>query len=409
MNSVSVSTVSVVEDHNDKEPPSSTVNPKSVNFYNKYFSNTTDKEWLDYKWQLKNRITTKEQLEKIIELSESEKQALNLHKENLPLGMTPYYMSLIDNDINDPIRKCVVPRIDETIISPEESIDPLDENHQNPVSCIVHRYPDRVLFLATKFCSSSCRYCTRARIINEEQERTCEKTEWDNGFEYIKSHPEVRDVLISGGDPLTMTDSKIEYILSNLRKIEHVEIVRIGTKIPAVLPQRVTPELVNILKKYHPLFMSVHFTHPNELTEESKKACEMLADAGIPLGSQTVLLKGVNDNSDILGKLFKGLLRQRVRPYYLYAGDKIVGSSHFRTKIELGINIMKDLQGKVSGYAIPKFIIDLPQGMGKVPVLYNYIKKYGEEMEIENYEGYITTYSNSWLLHTLKDSGFSWH
>jgi lysine 2,3-aminomutase len=350
---------------------------------------------LDWKWQTKNRITTKEKLEEILTLTDSEKQVFDLHKKNLPLAITPYYASLISNDVNDPIRKCVVPRIDETVIAPEESEDPLGEDHQSPVSCIVHRYPDRVLFLSTKRCQVNCRYCTRSRIVGEHQCFKSDTTEWNKAFEYIQSHKEIRDVLVSGGDPLTLSDNKLEYILSNLRKIEHVEMIRIGTKIPAVLPQRVTPELCNILKKYHPLFMSLHFTHPVELTTETSKACTMLADAGIPLGSQTVLLKGINDNAETLGKLFKGLLKIRVRPYYTYIADLIVGSGHFRTNVETGINIFKELQGKISGYAIPKLIVDAPKGMGKIPVQYNYIKEInGKSLTMENYEGKIMEYRN---------------
>lgn len=378
----------------DKEPPSS----NSKEFYEKFFPNSTLSDWSDWKWQMKNRITTKEKLEEILTLTDSENQVFDLHKENLPLAITPYYASLISQNKDgkfDPIRKCVVPRIHETVISPEEAEDPLGEDHQSPVSCIVHRYPDRVLFLSTKLCSNNCRYCTRSRIVGEHQCFKSDTEEWDKAFEYIKSHTEIRDVLVSGGDPLTLSDDRLEYILSNLRKIEHVEMIRIGTKIPAVLPQRVTPELCNMLKKYHPLFMSLHFTHPVELTPETSKACTMLADAGIPLGSQTVLLKDINDNAETLGKLFKGLLKIRVRPYYTYVCDLIVGSSHFRTNVETGINIFKELQGKISGYAIPKLIIDAPNGMGKIPVQYNYIKECnGRSITLENYEGKIMEYKN---------------
>lgn len=378
----------------DSEPPSSNPSKEeppgtSCHFYSRYFPGSTPQDWADWKWQIKNRVTTKEQLEKFIVFTDSERQILDLHKENLPLAITPHYLSIIDlDDVNDPIRKCVVPRIEETHIAPEEAEDPLGENHQSPVSCIVHRYPDRVLFLATKFCSSNCRYCTRSRIVSEHQCLTSSHEEWDRGFKYIADHPEIRDVLVSGGDPLTMTDSQLEYIISNIRKIGHVEMIRIGTKIPAVLPQRVTPELLEMIKKYHPVYMSVHFTHPNELTPETAKACNMLANAGIPLGSQTVLLKGVNDKPEIMSKLFTGLLKIRVRPYYMYACDLITGSSHFRTSIKTGLNIIQNIRGYISGYGVPQFIIDAPNGGGKIPILPEYVKGYdGDKLLLKNYKG----------------------
>lgn len=385
----------------EKEPPGSRskhipTSQRSAAFYKKFFPNSNEKQWRNWKWQIRNRITSKKKLSEIFSLTKDENAILSLHGENLPLSITPYYASLIDTDNPyDPIRKCVVPSIQETYHSVEETEDPLGEDHQSPVKCIVHRYPDRVLFLVTKFCSNNCRFCTRSRIVGEHVEFSSTKMEWDNAFEYIRNHPEVRDVLISGGDPLTMSNEKIEYLLSNLRKIPHVEMIRIGTKVPAVLPQRITPKLMRVIKKYHPIFMSVHFTHPVELTEESTYACNMLANSGVPLGSQTVLLKGVNNNTEIMRKLFTGLLKVRVKPYYTYIADKVTGSGHFRTTVEEGIDIFKCLQGKISGYAIPKLIIDLPNGMGKVPVMYNYIQGVNNnKITIENYENKVVEYFN---------------
>jgi lysine 2,3-aminomutase len=274
------------------------------------------------------------------------------------------------------------------IISPEEQADPLHEESTSPVPHIVHRYPDRVLFLATGFCSAYCRYCTRTHMVSKKDKCHSNKSEWDVALDYIRSHPEIRDVLISGGDPLTLSDSRLEYLLSQIRAIQHVEIIRIGTKVPVVLPQRITPGLVNMLKKYHPLLMSIHFTHPDELTEETAHACKKLANAGIPLGSQTVLLKGINDSVEVFTKLVHELLKVRVRPYYLYQCDPIPGSSHFRTPVEKGLELIKGLRGFTSGYAIPHFVIDAPGGGGKIPLLPDYVKGKNEDgYLLINFEG----------------------
>lgn len=378
----------------EKEPPSSNQNYYSLhtNFYQKHFPKSSINDWQDWKWQLKNRIITHDKLSEFINFNKKERDNF---KGNLPLSITPYYLSLINSeDINDPLRKTCVPSSKELIHSPEEESDPLDESHQSPVKYIVHRYPDRVLFLASNFCSTDCRYCTRSRIISESNCNTSQD-DWNKGFQYIKDHPEIRDVLISGGDPLTLSNENIEFLLSNIRQIEHVEMIRIGTKIPAVLPQRITPELLNILKKYHPLFISLHFTHPNEFTSECKRACENLADIGIPLGSQTVLLKDINDDHNILRKLFTGLLKYRVRPYYLYNCDLVSGTKHFRTSIGKGLEIMKLLRGYISGYAIPQFIVDLPKGGGKIPLLPNYIELIGNKTILfKNYRGEVIEYVN---------------
>lgn len=338
-----------------------------------YYSDIKDEEWNDWKWQLKNRIKNLKQLEKILILKEEEKEVfLNTRGMNLPLSITPYYLNTIDIlNKNDVIRKCVVPTIDEFKTYKEESEDPLNEHNSEVVSNIIHRYPDRVLFLVTNFCSVNCRYCTRSRMIQENT--PLNKKYWDIGLNYIKEHKEIRDVLISGGDPLTLEDNDIEYLLSELKKINHVEFIRIGTKVPVVMPQRITPNLLSILHKYNdPLFISIHFTHPNEITPEVKKACNDLANAGIPLGSQTVLLKSINNDPIVLKKLYHELLKIRVRPYYLYQCDLILGSKHFRTTVDEGINIIKNLRGFTTGYAVPQYVIDAPGGGGKVPILPDY-------------------------------------
>jgi len=338
-------------------------------------SNDYDEKWNDWKWQIQNSITTYEQLKKY-NISFDE----DIENLNLPIRTTPYFLSICHN--NKKLLKTIIPSIDETIISEGESEDPLGEEGDRKNECIIHRYPDRVLFLSTNFCSSNCRYCTRSRIINNNQSNT---KKWQIGIDYIKCHPEVRDVLISGGDFLTLPDDKIEYLLSEIKKIEHVEIIRIGTKIPVVLPMRITDELVNILKKYHPLFMSIHFTHANEITNDVKIACEKLANAGIPLGSQTVLLKDVNNTVEEMSTLMKKLLQIRVKPYYLYTCDQINGSKHFRCKIEEGLNIIIGMRGFISGYAIPTFVIDLPEGGGKFPLLPDKYNKNGNKYCFKNY------------------------
>ena len=285
------------------------------------------------------------------------------------------------------MRKCVVPMEEEYVCNQGEAIDPLCEENDSPLQNIIHRYPDRVLFLVTGFCSTYCRYCTRSRMVAKEKQYRFGKTELEKAFEYIAEHTEIRDVLLSGGDPLTLGDNQIDYILSRLRRIPHVEIIRIGTKVPAVLPQRITPSLVKILKKYHPVWMSLHFTHPSEITPEVKEACERLADAGIPLGSQTVLLKDVNDDVATMKNLMHQLLKIRVRPYYLYQCDPISGSAHFRTPVAKGLEIIQGLRGHTSGYAIPSYVIDAPGGGGKIPILPEYYMGKEENYVIlKNYE-----------------------
>lgn len=366
---------------------------KTQNFRKKYYPNISDVQWNDWKWQLKNRITTQEGLERILNLSEAERSAFSAHNKCFPLSITPYYASLMDaDDSTQPIRRAVVPVVDEHIISSVESVDPLSEASFSPVPCIVHRYPDMVLFLVTNFCSVYCRYCTRSRMVgNHEHYNT--HAQWEQAIEYIKEHKEVRDVLLSGGDPLTMDNDQIEWLLSRLRKIEHVEFIRIGTKVPVVLPQRIDSELTSMLKKYHPLWVSIHFTHPDELTPETQKACAMLADAGIPLGSQTVLLKGINDDVETMKSLVHKLLMARVKPYYLYQCDLVPGSTHFRTSVQKGLDIIDGLRGHTTGYAVPSYVIDAPKGGGKIQLLPQFIVgKSGDDLLLRNYKGDIYTY-----------------
>lgn len=362
---------------------------RSKNFYRQNFPGTTSADWNDWKWQIRNRFTTIKQLGSILKLQDNELNAMSHNGSALPVSITPYYASLFyDKKTDYPLRITAVPVEDETRISAGESSDPLAEGTHSPVGSIIHRYPDRLLFLVTPFCATYCRYCTRSRIVGREKETHALYSErWKEALQYINDHREVRDVLLSGGDPLTLPDETLEWLLIRLRAIKHVEIIRIGTKVPVVLPQRVTPQLVNMLKKYHPLWMSVHFTHPDEITPETKAACERIADAGIPMGSQTVLLKRVNDNTETLLSLFQGLLRIRVRPYYLYQCDPIVGSAHFRTTVKKGIEIIRKIRGFTTGYAVPQYVIDAPGGGGKVPVNPDYLAGRKEDsIVLRNYE-----------------------
>ncbi|MCW8850581.1 MAG: KamA family radical SAM protein [Melioribacteraceae bacterium] len=375
-----------------------------LTFRKKYYPDVTDDQWNDWHWQVSNRIRTIENLERIITLSTNEKDGILSHKGPLPFAVTPFYASLLDgSDEHQPIRRTVIMVKDEELLSPGEAADPLNEDGDSPVPGIVHRYPDRVLFLATGFCSVYCRYCTRSRMVGSPGgEYKYDFKQWENAIKYISEHPEIRDVLISGGDPLTLSDDKIDWLLSNLRKIPHLEFIRMGTKVPVVLPQRITPELTNILKKYHPFWLSIHFTHPDELTPEVKEACNRLADAGIPLGSQTVLLKGVNDAVDILKPLYQGLLKIRVKPYYLYQCDPVAGTAHFKTPISKGLEIIAGLRGHTTGYAVPSYIIDAPGGGGKIPLLPEYYQgREGNYVVLKNYAGEIFKYYDE----VIEDSG----
>ncbi len=360
----------------------------SMRFWEKYYPGATLQQWNNWQWQLTNSITTWRELSRYFTLSEGEMASMEKQKR-LPVRITPYYASLIDpSDQEQAIRRTMIPVEDELQLHPEEMADPLGEENQSPVPQLVHRYPDRALFLTTGVCAAYCRYCTRSHMVSKKDKVHSSLSSWETALEYIRNHSEVRDVLLSGGDPLTMSDNRIEYLLSRLRMIPHVEIIRIGTKVPVVLPQRITPSLVRMLKKYHPLLMSIHFTHPDELTPEVCFAVNRLADAGIPLGSQTVLLKGINDEVETYKELTRKLLKIRVKPYYLYQCDPIPGSAHFRTPVEKGLEIIRGLRGFTSGYAIPHFVIDAPGGGGKIPLLPDYVAERNQEgYLLRNYEG----------------------
>ncbi len=353
------------------------------------YPTASDAEWHDWKWQLRNRIRDHAGLRRAMTLSSEENEAVERLGDRLPVGITPYYAAQLDaQDPHDGLRKTMVPVVDEFGFSAGELEDPLNEDGDMPVPGLVHRYPDRVLFLVTSFCATYCRYCTRSRLVGKTGEYHFNQAQYQRAIDYIASKPQIRDVLISGGDPLTMADDRIEWLLTQLRLIPHVEFIRIGTKVPAVLPQRITPELTSMLRKFHPFWMSLHFMHPNEITPEVAEACGRLADAGIPLGSQTVLLKGVNDDVDTMRRLMHALLKIRVRPYYIYQCDPIPGSAHFRTPIETGIEIIEGLRGHTTGYAVPQFVIDAPGGGGKIPVAPEYmVGRDGDEVVLRNFKG----------------------
>jgi lysine 2,3-aminomutase len=369
--------------------PLDRVFPSSERFRQDLFRETTFAEWNDWRWQLRKRIRDLADLERIFRLSPEERTAVQAISGHLPVGVTPYYASLIDRENpNDPIRRTMIPLPGEFYVGPGEADDPLAEDAFMPVPGLVHRYPDRVLFLVTNFCATYCRYCTRARMVGQTGEYHFNPKQYERGIAYIEAHSEIRDVLLSGGDPLTMSDDRIEWILSRLHAIDHVEVLRIGSKIPAVLPQRITPALCNMLRRYHPLWMSIHFMHPAELTSEVAEACGRLADAGIPLGAQIVLARGVNDDVETMKRLVLGLLRIRVRPYYIYQCDPISGSAHLRTPIEKGLEIIAGLRGFITGYAVPTFVVDAPGGGGKIPIAPDsLIRRDGDYAIFRNHEG----------------------
>jgi lysine 2,3-aminomutase len=363
-------------------------------FRKRFFPNTTLTEWQDWRWQLQHRIRDVEALGRMIRLSEDERHAMSDRASSLPLAITPYYASLLDPwNPRQALRRTVVPTVHERFRSVGESDDPLHEDEDSPVPGIVHRYPDRVLFLVTGNCAAYCRYCTRSRMVGHQSSHCPNINVWENSISYIASHPEIRDVLLSGGDPLILADEQLEWLLAHLQRIPHIELIRIGTKVPVVLPQRITPTLLKMLKRHHPLWMSIHATHPDELTPETAKACTLLADAGIPLGSQTVLLSGINDDTETMKRLVHGLLKIRVKPYYLYQCDPIPGSSHFRTPVAKGLEIIRGLRGFTTGYAVPTYVIDAPGGGGKIPLLPEYVV--GQEngdLILRNYEGQVFRY-----------------
>ncbi len=358
------------------------------------FPDVTDEQWNDWKWQVKNRIETLEELKKYVNLSAEEEEGVKQTLKTLRMAITPYYLSLINpDDPNDPIRRQCIPTGAETHQAAADLLDPLHEDEDSPTPGLTHRYPDRVLLLITDMCSMYCRHCTRRRFAGQT-DNECGLDRIEKALEYIRQTPTVRDVLLSGGDALMVSDSRLEYIISELRKIPHVEIVRLGTRTPVVCPQRVTPELCNMLKKYHPIWINTHFNHPNEVTPESSRACEMLADAGIPLGNQSVLLRGVNDCVHVMKKLVHEIVKIRVRPYYIYQCDLSMGLEHFRTPVSKGIEIIEGLRGHTSGYCVPTFVVDAPGGGGKTPVMPQYIISQAPgRVVLRNFEGVITTYT----------------
>ena len=362
-----------------------------VNRRNELFGHIKDEDWNDWRWQVKNRITTLEELKKYINLTKEEDDPRILQEYRM--AITPYYLSLIDpNDPYDPIRKQAIPTVHELEKYTGGLEDPLSEDADSPVEGLTHRYPDRVLFLITEMCSMYCRHCTRRRFAGHH-DRAPIQSHIDAGLDYIRKTPSIRDVLLSGGDALLVADNKLEDILIKLKEIPHVEIIRIGSRTPVTNPFRITPELCEMLKKYQPIWFNTHFNHSNEITEESTRACEMLADAGIPLGNQSVLLRGVNDCIHIMKKLVQGLVKIRVRPYYIYQCDLSIGLGHFRTSVAQGIEIIEGLRGHTSGLCVPTFVVDAPGGGGKIPVMPDYTISQGHRrVVLRNFEGVITTY-----------------
>ena len=358
------------------------------------FPQVSDEQWNDWKWQVKNRIETLEDLKKYIPLTQEEEEGVSRSLQTLRMAITPYYLTLIDpENPNDPVRKQAIPTGSETHISPADLLDPLHEDEDSPVKGLTHRYPDRVLLLITDMCSMYCRHCTRRRFAGQKDDET-PADYIQKAIDYIAATPQVRDVLLSGGEALMVSDAKLESIIKRLRAIPHVEIIRIGSRVPVVCPQRITDKLVDMLKQYHPIWLNTHFNHPNEITKESIAACERMANAGIPLGNQSVLLRGVNDCVNIMKRLVHSLVKMRVRPYYIYQCDLSMGLEHFRTPVSKGIEIIEGLRGHTSGYAVPTFVVDAPGGGGKTPVMPTYIISQSPgKIVLRNFEGVITTYS----------------
>ncbi len=357
------------------------------------WKNVSEREWNDWRWQLRHRITTYEQLKEILDLTPEEIEGIKHSKGRLALAVTPYFASMMDpNNPNCPIRRQAIPRMEEFHLSKNDMVDPCGEDKDSPVPGLVHRYPDRVLLLVTDQCAVYCRYCTRRRLVGSN-ERSITEGNFEEVLKYLKSHRKVRDVLLSGGDPLLLENERLEEILSRLRALPHIELLRIGTRAPVTLPQRITGGLVRMLKKYHPLMISIHFTHPKEITEAVRRACSDLADGGIPLGSQTVLLKGINDKPYIMKKLVQELLKIRVRPYYIYQCDLAMGTEHFRTSVATGIQIIEKLRGYTTGYAVPTYVVDAPGGGGKIPLEPVYLVSRGKgKIVLRNYEGKLFEY-----------------
>jgi lysine 2,3-aminomutase len=372
---------------------STDLDPTFISHAPGYWQDQATESWNDHRWQLRNRVDSLADLEARLNLTQEERAGVLLAGTKLAMAITPHFFNLIDrDDPNCPIRRQVIPRIEEGWDAPEEMADPCGEDSHMPVPGLVHRYPDRVLFLVTDRCASYCRYCTRSRVVSGVGEQHLE-TQWEPAFKYLENHPEVRDVLLSGGDPLLFSDDRLDKILTRLRAIPHIQFIRIGSRIPIFLPQRITPELCAMLKKHHPLFISIHTNHPRELTSEVRDALGRLADAGVPLGNQSVLLRGVNDSVEIQKALVQKLLMCRVKPYYLYQCDLITGSSHLRTPVAEGVAIIEGLRGHTTGYAIPQFVIDGPGGGGKIPINPNYVvDSAAGRVTLRNFEGEIFEY-----------------
>jgi lysine 2,3-aminomutase len=350
-------------------------------------------QWNDWRWQLQNSIKTLDQLQQYLDLTDDEIRGVKHAGTHFRMAITPYFLRLADRkNPNCPIRKQFVPTIQESRISPTDMVDPCGEDDHTPVPGLVHRYPDRVLLLVSDFCASYCRYCTRSRMVGHAAfvmtDALLERT-----AEYLERNKKIRDVLISGGDPLTMSTPRLERIISRIHRIPNIEIMRIGSRVPVLLPMRIDDELVGMLRKYHPMYMSIHFNHSKEITKEVREACGRIADAGIPMGSQTVLLRGINDRAGVMKKLVLDLLKLRVKPYYIYQCDPVVGTEHMRTPLSAGIRIMEKLRGHTSGYAVPTFVIDGPGGGGKIPVGPNYLlAAEGGKVILRNYQGRIFIY-----------------
>ncbi len=354
----------------------------------------TAKEWNDWHWQLRNRVTDFATLKKYIKLLPDEAAVAKAKQFSFRMAITPYYLSLIDQkDPNDPVRLQAIPRIQESSFDSSDMADPLHEDADAPVPGMTHRYPDRVLLLLTDQCAMYCRHCTRRRKAGET-DAPMPRANVDRAFKYIADHKEVRDVVLSGGDPLTLGDERLDEILGQLAQIKHLDIVRLGTRTPVVLPQRITDSLIAVLKKYKFVWLNTHFNHPNEITPASAAALAKLAEAGVVMGNQSVLLKGVNDNVDVMKQLVHSLVRNRVRPYYIYQCDLSEGISHFRTPVSKGIEIIESLRGHTSGLCVPTYVVDAPGGGGKIPVMPNYIiSQMPGRVILRNYEGFITAYT----------------
>ncbi len=369
------------------------INKKGEARRQELFSDVSDDQWNDWHWQVRNRISSVDELKKYLPLDDDAIAGVEEALKHFRMAITPYYLSLIDpDDPHDPVRLQAVPSYMEGVHKEEDLLDPLEEDADSPVPGLTHRYPDRVLFLITDMCSMYCRHCTRRRMAGQK-DGARSLSDIDACIDYIRSKPMIRDIVLSGGDALLMDEDRLEYIISELREIDHVEIIRLGTRTPVVMPQRITQKLCDMLKKYQPIWLNTHFNHPQELTVESRRACELLADSGIPVGNQSVLLRGVNDCVHVQRKLVNGLVYIRVRPYYIYQCDLSLGISHFRTPVSKGIEIIEGLRGHTSGFAVPTFVVDAPGGGGKIPVGPNYILSQNPDHTVlRNYEGVITSY-----------------